>query len=40
MPSWEIDDPYRGDLFTYEQTAAKIQRHMQEISIFLKIRKK
>ncbi len=36
MPSWGIDDPYRGDLHTYEETAAKIQKHMEELSIFLK----
>jgi len=36
MPSWRIDDPYRGDLRTYEETAAKIQKHMEELSIFLK----
>lgn len=40
MPSWEIDDPYGGDMETYELTASKIRRHLQEISIFLKIRKK
>jgi len=36
MPSWGIDDPYGGDLHTYEETAAKIHRHMEELSIFLK----
>ena len=36
LPSWEIDDPYRGDLYTYEETAARIQKHMEELSIFLK----
>jgi protein-tyrosine-phosphatase len=36
MPSWGIDDPYGGDLHTYEETAAKIQKHMEELSIFLK----
>jgi len=36
MPSWKIDDPYGGDLRTYEETAAKIQKHMEELSIFLK----
>jgi protein-tyrosine-phosphatase len=40
LPSWGIDDPYRGDLHTYEETAAKIQKHMEELSIFLKNRKK
>ena len=35
-PSWGIDDPYRGDLRTYEETAARIQKHMEELSIFLK----
>jgi protein-tyrosine-phosphatase len=36
MPSWGIEDPYGGDLWTYEETAAKIQKHMEELSIFLK----
>jgi len=36
MPSWGIDDPYGGDLRTYEETAAKIKKHMEEFSIFLK----
>ena len=36
MPSWGIDDPYGGDLRTYEETAARIQKHMEELSIFLK----
>ena len=36
LPSWGITDPYRGDLFTYELTAAKIQRHMEDLSILLK----
>ena len=40
LPSWGIDDPYRGDLHTYEETAAKIQKHMEELSIFLKNTKK
>jgi protein-tyrosine-phosphatase len=40
LPSWGIDDPYRGDLQTYEETAAKIQKHMEELSIFLKNTKK
>ena len=38
MPSWGIEDPYRGDLWTYAETAARIQRHMKELSIFLKTR--
>jgi protein-tyrosine-phosphatase len=36
MPSWGIDDPYRGDLSVYEEAAAKIEKHMQELSVFLK----
>lgn len=36
MPSWGIDDPYGGDLHTYEETAAKIHKHMEELSILLK----
>ena len=36
MPSWGITDPYGGDLQTYEETAAKIQRHMKELFTFLK----
>ena len=31
MPSWAIADPYRGDLHTYEETAANIQKHMKEL---------
>jgi len=40
MPSWGIDDPYGGDLYTYEETAAKIQKHLKELSFFLKSAKK
>jgi protein-tyrosine phosphatase len=36
MPSWGIDDPYGGDLPTYEETAAKIRKHMEQLSVFLK----
>ena len=36
LPSWGIDDPYRGDLFTYAVTAARIQKHVEELSKFLK----
>jgi protein-tyrosine-phosphatase len=36
MPSWRIDDPYGGDLRTYEETAAKIQKHVEALSVFLK----
>jgi len=36
MASWGIEDPYRGDLSVYEETAAKIEKHMQELSVFLK----
>lgn len=39
LPSSGIDDPYHGDLFTYEVTAARIQKHMEELSKFLKIEK-
>jgi protein-tyrosine-phosphatase len=39
LPSWGIADPYRGDLHTYEETAAKIQKQMKELSIFLKKRR-
>jgi protein-tyrosine-phosphatase len=38
MPSWGITDPYGGDLYTYELTAANIQKHMNELVIFLKNR--
>jgi len=40
LPSWGIDDPYRGDMFTYEVTAARILKHMEELSAFLKKRKR
>ena len=40
MPSWGISDPYRGDLQVYEETAAKIHKHMEELSICLKSAKK
>jgi len=36
LPSWGIDDPYGGDLWTYEVTADRIQKHMEELSSFLK----
>ena len=36
MPSWRINDPYGHDLRTYEETAIRIQKHMKELSIFLK----
>lgn len=36
LPSWGIDDPYRGDMFTYEVTAGKILKRMEELSAFLK----
>ena len=36
LPSWGVDDPYHGDMFTYEVTAARIQKHMEELSAFLK----
>jgi len=31
LPSWGIEDPYGGDIHTYEDTAAKIQKHVQEL---------
>lgn len=34
--SWGIDDPYGGDLYTYEETAIRIQKHMNDLSRFLK----
>jgi len=40
LPSWGIDDPYRGDLYTYEVTATRIQKHMEALAIFLKKEKK
>jgi len=36
LPSWGIDDPYRGDLFTYAVTATRIKERMEELSKFLK----
>jgi protein-tyrosine-phosphatase len=36
LPSWGIDDPYGGDLYTYTETAIRIQKHMKELSSFLK----
>ena len=36
LPSWGIDDPYHGDLFTYKVTAARIQKHVEELSLFLR----
>jgi len=36
MPSWGIEDPFGGDLRTYEETAAKIQKHVKALSVFLK----
>jgi protein-tyrosine-phosphatase len=35
LPSWKIVDPYGGDLHTYEETAARIQKHVEELSVFL-----
>ncbi|MGP8126612.1 MAG: low molecular weight phosphatase family protein [Candidatus Bathyarchaeia archaeon] len=32
MPSWNINDPYGEDLRTYEDTAARIQKHVQELT--------
>ena len=40
LSSWGIGDPYRGDMFTYEVTAARILKHMEELSAFLKKRKR
>ena len=36
LSSWNIDDPYGGDLYTYEVTAARLQEHMQGLALFLK----
>ena len=36
LPSWEIDDPYHGDTYTYKITATRIQKHMNELAKFLK----
>jgi protein-tyrosine-phosphatase len=36
LPSWGIDDPYGGDRQTYEETADRIQKHVAELSAFLK----
>ena len=35
LPSWGIEDPYGCDLFTYEETAVMIQKHMQELATFI-----
>jgi len=40
MPSWGIDDPYGGDLHTYEETADKIEKRMERLSVLLKSTKK
>ena len=40
LPSWGLDDPYRGDMFTYEVTADRIVEHMEELSAFLKKQEK
>jgi len=40
LPSWGIDDPYGGDLRTYEETAARIQKDVKELSVFLRNAKK
>ena len=34
--SWGIDDPYRGDMFTYEETASKLLKHMEELHSFIR----
>ena len=36
LPSWGIDDPYGGDRAVYEETAATIQKHVEELKEFLK----
>jgi len=36
LPSWGLDDPYQGDMFTYEVTADRILKHMEELSVRLK----
>lgn len=40
LPSWGIDDPYGGDLHTYQETAAKIQKHIEELAVFLRMAKR
>jgi protein-tyrosine-phosphatase len=40
MRSWKIADPYRGDLNMYQETAAKLEKRMEELTAFLKNRKK
>lgn len=40
MPSWNIEDPNGGDLGTYEETAAKIEKHVEELSTVLNNRRK
>ncbi|MGD0422764.1 MAG: low molecular weight phosphatase family protein [Candidatus Bathyarchaeia archaeon] len=36
MLSWSIIDPYGRDLSTYEEAAARIQKKVEELSVFLK----
>ena len=36
MLSWSIVDPYGHNLSTYEEAAARIQKKMEELSVFLK----
>jgi protein-tyrosine-phosphatase len=40
LPSWGITDPYGGDRFTYVETAAKILKDVEELSVVLKKAKK
>jgi len=37
LPSWGIADPYGGDMFIYKVTSESIQKHMEELSMFLKM---
>jgi protein-tyrosine-phosphatase len=36
MPSWNVQNPYGGDLATYEEAVAEIQKHVEELSSVLK----
>jgi len=39
LTSWDIADPYGGDRAVYDETAAKIQRHVEDLAEFLKNQK-
>jgi protein-tyrosine-phosphatase len=36
LPSWGIADPYLGDRSVYGETAAEIQRQVEQLLVFLK----